>query len=61
MTSKSKIDSSLALYFIGIAYSKLKFPEKAEDYFSRSFSLSERNVGAGYNLAKILYERELYL
>ena len=60
MTSKQKIDSSLSLYFVGIAYSKMDFPDKAEDYYNRAFSLSENNIGAGYNLAKILYERELY-
>lgn len=60
MVSKEKIESALSLYFIGVAYSNLDFPQKAEEYFNKSFSLSENNVDAGYNIAKILFEKSLF-
>lgn len=59
-TAKEKITSSSALYFVGLAYSKISCFEKAEEYFNKAFSVSENNIDAGYNLAKVLFDKGLY-
>lgn len=58
--SKEKITSSSALYIVGLAYSRISCFDKAEEYFNQSFSLCENNVDAGYNLAKVLFDKGLY-
>jgi len=59
-TSKEEITSSSALYLVGLAYSKNSCIEQAQEYFSKSFSVNENNINAGYNLAKLLFDKELY-
>lgn len=59
-TSKQEITSSSALYFVGLAYSKISCFDTAEEYFNKAFSVSENNIDAGYNLAKVLFNKGLY-
>ena len=55
------ISSSIILYFVATAYSELGCVDKAEEYYNKSYSVSENNIDAGYCLAHLLYEKELYV
>ncbi len=54
------IKSSVALYFVALAYSKLGNEEKAEEYFNKSYSIAEDNIDAGVCLAELLFSKEMY-
>ena len=53
-----EITSSIILYFVANAYSELGCVDKAEEYYNKSYAVSENNIDAGYCLASLLYEKE---
>lgn len=59
-SAKEEINSTTVLYFVGVAYSKMGCNDLAQDYFKKSFSVSENNIDSGYNLAKALFDRSLF-
>ncbi len=55
------IQSSVALYFVALAYSKIGNKQKAEEFFNKSYSISEDNIDAGFSLADLLFSKEMYV
>jgi len=59
-TSKKEITSSVALYLVGLAYFKMSCFKGAEEFFKKSYSAQDGNIDAGYNLAKLLFDKQMY-
>ncbi len=57
---ENKNSSSVIIYFAALAYQNTGNFNKAEELFLNAFSVDENNINAGYNIAVILYEKELY-
>ncbi len=58
--SKEEIKSSIVLYFVANAYSAIGAVEKAEEYYNKSYSVSENSIDAGFCLAQLLFDKELH-
>lgn len=55
-----QIKSSVSLFMVASAYSKIRNNDKAEEFYNKSYELSEDNVDAGCSLAELLFSKEMY-
>ena len=55
-----QIKSSVSLFMVASAYSKIGNNDKAEEFYNKSYELSEDNVDAGCSLAELLFSKEMY-
>lgn len=60
-SAKVDFSDSMIFYFVGDAYSKMNCKDLAQEYFKKAFSINANNIDAGYNLAKSLFDKELYI
>ena len=54
------LNTSLNLYYIGLAYLKTEKRNIAEELFKKSFELDKNNIESGIIIVEMLFEQELY-
>ena len=54
------LNTSLNLYYIGLAYLKTGKRNIAEELFKKSFELDKNNIESGIIIVEMLFEQELY-